>query len=130
MSVHHYLLILGSGIDGERQLARARERLRAEGTVLALSPVIVGPSVVAGDPHRYANQAMLFAVSLARAPFNGLLKRIETDLGRQPGGEACAIDLDLAREYDIDGGLQWENPDKLAHPVFRGLAAQVTPAIR
>lgn len=127
MSEHRYLLILGSGTDGDAQLARARDRLRAQGRIVALSPVIVGPSVVDGDPHRYANQALLFATSLAREPFNALLKRLEAELGRRDGDGACAIDLDLAQEYGHDAALRWENPIKLAHPLFRDLAAQVRP---
>ena len=39
MSPHRYLLILGSGTDGEAQLARARAALADEGRILALSPV-------------------------------------------------------------------------------------------
>ena len=47
--------------------------------------------------------------------------------GRRPGDAACAIDLDLAREYGADDALRWENPAKLEHPVFVDLAAQVAP---
>nr|WP_295378959.1 2-amino-4-hydroxy-6-hydroxymethyldihydropteridine diphosphokinase [Pseudoxanthomonas sp.] len=127
MSPHRYLLILGSGADGEAQLARARAALAGEGRLLASSPVVTGASVVSGDPHRYANQAVLLETALARTAFNARLKALETELGRRPGDAACAIDLDLAREYAIDGEMRWENPAKLEHPLFEKLAAQVAP---
>ncbi len=127
MSRHRYLLILGSGADGETQLARARAALAGEGRILALSPVVTGGSVVAGDPHRYANQALLMESALERSAFNARLKSLEAELGRQPGDAACAIDLDLAREYSAGDELCWENPAKLAHRVFLDLAAQVAP---
>lgn len=127
MSLHRYLLILGSGADGEAQLARARAALADEGWILALSPVVIGASVVAGDPHRYANQAMLLETALERSAFNARLKALEAGLGRRPEDAACAIDLDLAREYGADDALCWENPAKLEHPLFMDLAAQVAP---
>ena len=127
MSAHRYLLILGSGTDGEAQLARARDALAGEGRILALSPLVSGGSVVAGDPHRYANQAILLETTLERTAFNARLKALEVELGRHPGDDACAIDLDLAREYAPDGELRWENPAKLEHPVFVDLAEQVAP---
>lgn len=127
MSLHRYLLILGSGADGEAQLARARAALADEGRILALSPVVSGDSVVAGDPHRYANQAMLLETVQERTAFNARLKSLEIELGRHPGDAACAIDLDLAREYAADGEMRWENPAKLGHPVFVDLAEQVAP---
>ncbi len=127
MSLHRYLLILGSGTEGDVQLARARAALAGEGRILALSPVVTGDSVVAGDPHRYANQAVLLETALERLAFNARLKALETELGRRPGDAACAIDLDLAREYGADHELRWENPAKLEHPVFVALAAQVAP---
>lgn len=127
--VCRYLLILGSGVD-EAALARARAALRARGRILALSPVIVGPSVVDGDPARYANQALLYESDLPRAEFGAWLKQLERELGRQAETVPCAIDLDLAREYAVDGALCWENPDKLAHRVFRDLAAQVVQPLR
>ncbi|MGS1077520.1 2-amino-4-hydroxy-6-hydroxymethyldihydropteridine diphosphokinase [Pseudoxanthomonas beigongshangi] len=127
MSPHRYLLILGSGTDGEAQLARARAALADEGRILALSPVVTGNSVVAGDPHRYANQALLLETALERTAFNARLKSLEIELGRHPGDAACAIDLDLAREYGADDELCWENPAKLEHPVFVDLAERVAP---
>ncbi|MGX5729296.1 2-amino-4-hydroxy-6-hydroxymethyldihydropteridine diphosphokinase [Pseudoxanthomonas beigongshangi] len=127
MSLHRYLLILGSGTEGDVQLARARAALAGEGRILALSPVVIGDSVVAGDPHRYANQAVLLETALERLAFNARLKALEAELGRRPGDAACAIDLDLAREYGADHELRWENPAKLEHPVFVALAAQVAP---
>jgi len=125
----HYLLLLGSAReDGRARVAQARERLAALGEVVASSEVISGPSVSPGDPHTYANQALRLASRLSREDLNAALKQLERELGRQPGDAACAIDIDLAREYDQAGRLRWENPAKLAHPLFLQLAAQVEPA--
>lgn len=125
----HYLLLLGSARDdGQARVAQARERLAALGEVVASSEVISGPSVSPGDPHTYANQALRLASLLSREDLNAALKHLERELGRQPGDAACAIDIDLAREYDDAGTLRWENPAKLAHPLFLQLAAQVEPA--
>jgi len=125
----HYLLLLGSAReDGRARVAQAREHLAALGEVVASSEVISGPSVSPGDPHTYANQALRLASRLSRENLNAALKQLERELGRQPGDAACAIDIDLAREYDHAGTLRWENPAKLAHPLFLQLAAQVEPA--
>lgn len=125
----HYLLLLGSARhDGQARVAQARARLGQLGEVVAHSEVVVGPSVSAGDPHVYANQALRLASPLPRDELNAALKQLERALGRLPGDAACAIDIDLAREYDSHGELRWENPAKLAHRLFLQLAAQVEPA--
>ena len=127
--VAHYLLLLGSAReDAPTRVAQAREGLSSLGEIIAVSEVISGPSVSPGDPHVYANQAVRLASPLARDDFNLALKQLEYQLGRRPGDASCAIDIDLAREYDSAGALRWENPAKLAHRLFLDLAAQVQPA--
>ncbi|HVK51772.1 MAG TPA: 2-amino-4-hydroxy-6-hydroxymethyldihydropteridine diphosphokinase [Pseudoxanthomonas sp.] len=126
--VAHYLLVLGSAReDAPARVAQARERLSELGELVASSTVVSGPSVSAGDPHVYANQAVRLSSSLARADLAVALKQLETTLGRRTDDAACAIDIDLAREYSAAGHLRWENPAKLAHRLFLQLAAQVEP---
>lgn len=128
MSQHRYLLLLGSAReDGERRVEQAIARLNRLGSISAQSDVVSGPSVNPGDPHRYANRAVMLDAMLDRETLAPQLKAIETELGRQDGGDGCAIDIDLAREYSANGEMRWENPDKLAHSVFVALAAQVAP---
>ncbi len=127
-AAHDYLLILGSAAeDGERRLAQARAHLLAHGAIGAASRVVRGPSVDPGDANVYTNQAILLRVALERTAFEAALKASEHRLGRDAQHRGL-IDLDLAREYDEHGRLRWENPAKLAHPLFRDLAASVVPA--
>ncbi len=122
-----YLLLLGSADDsGEQRLAQARHRLARTYELKAVSRVICGPSVAEGDPNRYANQAVLLASTLERGAFADALKHCERELGRDADHRGV-IDLDLAREYDIEGRLCWDNPAKLAHPLFSTLADEVAP---
>lgn len=128
MSEPRYVLLLGSArSDGRERLQQAIDHLQALGEIEAASQVIVGPSVSPGDPHHYANQAVRLRADVQRDALAPRLKHIETALGRHDGGDGCAIDIDLAREYDAHAALRWENPAKLAHPLFVDLAAQVTP---
>lgn len=128
MSHAQYVLLLGSAReDGQARVGHAIEQLRALGDIVAVSRLVIGPSVTRGDAHRYANQAVRLASAFPRAELAPALKQIETALGRQDGDEACAIDIDLAREYDAQGALRWENPAKLDHRLFVDLAAEVAP---
>lgn len=126
-TLHRYLLLLGSAdSNGEQRLALARDRLAQASRLEVASRVVCGPSVADGDPNRYTNQAVLLASALRRDAFMDALKQFERELGRDAKHRGV-IDLDLAREYDAEGRLRWENPAKLAHPLFRALADEAAP---
>lgn len=127
MSKHRYLLLLGTDTDDDLPLRRARSLLAEAGKLLRESETVHGPSVVPGDPHRYLNQALLIEAMQSRGDLAALLKRLESDLGRRRDGEGCLIDIDLAAECDAQNNVVWRNPEKLAHALFRELAAQVLP---
>ncbi len=103
-ATHRYLIALGSNARHarfgapRRVLAAALERLAAEGVrVIAAAPVIetepVGPSI-----RRYANSAAVIETALDPEALLALLKRLEREFGRRPGGRrwrARVLDLDL-----------------------------------
>lgn len=125
MSEHRYVLLLGSGTDEEARLRHARDGLKRRGRILARSGIVHSPSVVPGDGHHYVNQALLFCSELPRTEFAPWLKALEQKLGRTPEDEPCVIDIDLVGECDAHGAPLWEDPAKLAHPLFRDLVAKV-----
>nr|WP_166180656.1 2-amino-4-hydroxy-6-hydroxymethyldihydropteridine diphosphokinase [Altererythrobacter segetis] len=131
---HRYLIALGSNqrhprFGPPRQvLAAALERMAAEGLrVTAAAPVIetapIGPSI-----RRYANSAAVIETSLDREALLALLKRIERDFGRRPGGQrwrARVLDLDLV----LWSGGPYASADlTIPHPLFRTRAFVLTPA--
>ncbi|MFT4198807.1 MAG: 2-amino-4-hydroxy-6-hydroxymethyldihydropteridine diphosphokinase [Pseudoxanthomonas sp.] len=124
MNAHRYVLLLGSSV-AEELLRRAVEALAGAGAVEAVSDVVHGPSVVAGDGRHFFNMAVRLRSALDRAALLPTIKRIERELGRAPGAAQCAIDIDLAMELDAHGRVLWEAPDKLAAPLFRRLAGAV-----
>jgi len=136
---HRYLIALGSNQRHarfgapRRVLAAALERLAAEGQrVTAAAPVIetapVGPSI-----RRYANAAALIETRLEPEALLALLKRLEREFGRRPGGQrwrARVLDLDLV----LWSGGPYASPAlTIPHPLFRerlfvlGPAAAIAP---
>jgi 2-amino-4-hydroxy-6-hydroxymethyldihydropteridine diphosphokinase len=103
-AAHRFLVALGSNQRHprfgapRRVLAAALERLEAKGVrVIAAAPPIetdpVGPSI-----RRYANSAAVIETDLEPEALLALLKRIEREFGRRPGGQrwrARVLDLDL-----------------------------------
>ena len=97
-------------------LAAVLGRLKAEGVhVLAAAPVIettpVGPSI-----RRYANSAAVIETALEPEALLALLKRIERQFGRRPGGQrwrARVLDLDLV----LWSGGRWRSKRlRVPHP--------------
>lgn len=125
MDTHRYILLLGTGTDQDGRLRQARDALKRHGQILARSGVVHGPSVVAGDATRYANQALLYVHALPRDEFADWLKALETALGRRPDQPECVIDIDLVGECDAGGSIAWQNDAKLEPPLFRELVAKV-----
>jgi 2-amino-4-hydroxy-6-hydroxymethyldihydropteridine diphosphokinase len=122
---HRYLIALGSNVRHVRHgwpkavLAAALERLEAEGPkIIAAAPPIVtdpiGPSI-----RRYANSAALVETALTPPELLTLLKRIEREFGRRPGGQrwrARVLDLDIVL---WSGGPYVDETLTIPHPLFR-----------
>ncbi|MGZ3271083.1 MAG: 2-amino-4-hydroxy-6-hydroxymethyldihydropteridine diphosphokinase, partial [Croceibacterium sp.] len=129
-----YLIALGSNQrharfgPPRRVLAAALERLAAEGVhAIAVAPVIetesVGPSI-----RRYANSAAVIETALDPEALLALLKRIEREFGRRPGGQrwrARVLDLDVVL---WSGGPFGSTALTIPHPLFRERAFVLTPA--
>jgi 2-amino-4-hydroxy-6-hydroxymethyldihydropteridine diphosphokinase len=134
-ALHRYLVALGSNrrhvrFGAPRQvLAAALERLEADGVqVLAVAPIIetdpVGPSI-----RRYANSAAVIETGLGPEPLLALLKRIERDFGRRPGGQrwrARVLDLDVIL---WSGGAYASPALTIPHKLFRQRAFVLAPAL-
>lgn len=129
MDAYRYLLLLGTDTDDESWLRQAQMRIGESAKLLRESKLVHGPSVVPGDDHHYINQALLIETTQSRGGLAALLKRLEDELGRRRDGDACLIDIDLVAESDAQDRVIWQNPDKLAHALFRELAGQVVPAV-
>ena len=139
---HAYLIALGSNRRHHRfgrpreVLAAALERLGAEGIrVVAAAPVLLteplGPSL-----RRYANSAAVIETRLDPPALLVLLKRIEREFGRRPGGQrwtSRVLDLDVIL---WSGGAFAAPGLTIPHPLFRtrnfvlAPAAAIAPAWR
>jgi len=109
-------------------IAAALARLQHEGVaVLAAAPVFetepVGPSL-----RRYANSAAVIETALDPLALLTLLKRIERDFGRRPGGQrwtSRVLDLDIV----LWSGGPFVGPGlTVPHPLFRTRAFVLAPA--
>ena len=131
---HAYLIALGSNRRHHRfgrprdVLAAALERLGAEGVrVIAAAPVLLteplGPSL-----RRYANSAAVIETRLDPPALLALLKRIEREFGRRPGGQrwtSRVLDLDMI----LWSGGAFSGPGlTVPHPLFRTRDFVLVPA--
>ncbi|HEU4649777.1 MAG TPA: 2-amino-4-hydroxy-6-hydroxymethyldihydropteridine diphosphokinase [Croceibacterium sp.] len=132
---HRYLLAFGSNRRHHRfgrprdVLHAALEHLEREGVrVLAAAPVLltdpVGPSL-----RRYANSAALVETELDPRAMLALAKHLERAFGRRPSGQrwtARVLDVDLVL---WSGGAHAEPGLVIPHPLFRGRAFVLAPAV-
>jgi 2-amino-4-hydroxy-6-hydroxymethyldihydropteridine diphosphokinase len=103
---------LGSNLDAERNLARARAALKREFGALELSAERAFPASD-GGPTVYRNQVARVTTELDREALVATLKRIENELGRvREPGALVAIDLDLLTHGD---GFEAEELRTAAH---------------
>ena len=132
---HTYLIALGSNRRHHRfgrprkVLAAALEQLGAEGVrVIAAAPVLLtqplGPSL-----RRYANSAAVIETRLDPPALLVLLKRIEREFGRRPGGQrwtSRVLDLDVI----LWSGGPFAAPSlTIPHPLFRTREFVLAPAV-
>lgn len=117
-------ILLGSNLEPRRHLRHAVARLGRLGRVVACSRVYESADVTARGGKdvapTYLNAALLLETTATPAELRAGLKGIEADLGRQPGGAAVTIDLDLALYGDrvVDDtavGLRLPHPDILRY---------------
>jgi 2-amino-4-hydroxy-6-hydroxymethyldihydropteridine diphosphokinase len=99
------LLMLGSNVDAERQLAAACAQLGERFEVVAVSGHHPSPAVGQAGAPGYLNQAAVIAADLDRDALKAELRAIETALGRQrpnPEPRLCPIDIDALGCWEPD----------------------------
>ena len=95
---HECLISVGSNIDPQHNIERARDILARECRLIASSSVIETKPVGYQDQANFLNGALLVMTTLERASFRAYLKRIEDRLGRIRGpikSGPRTIDLDI-----------------------------------
>lgn len=131
---HTYLIALGSNRRHPRfgrprnVLAAALERLQAEGVRIASAAPVMLSDPVGPSLRRYANSAAVVETELDPPEFLALVKRIEREFGRRPGGQrwtSRVLDLDLV----LWSGGAFAAPDlTIPHPLFRTREFVLRPA--
>jgi 2-amino-4-hydroxy-6-hydroxymethyldihydropteridine diphosphokinase len=79
-------------------LAAALDRLEAEGLKIAAAAPAISSDPIGPSIRRYANSAAIVETALEPPELLALLKRIEREFGRRPGGQrwrARVLDLDI-----------------------------------
>lgn len=116
-----YLLLLGTNVDREANLARAEALLARRFPVLARSRVYEGPAV--GDPAgpSFLNRALVVRAALGPGALRAELRAAEGALGRRRTKDRNAprtIDIDILLALDAAGEVLPEPPlheDLLRH---------------
>ncbi len=97
------LLMLGSNVEAERQLAAACALLKKRFEVVAVSRSHPSPAVGHAGAPAYLNQAAVIATDLDRDSLKVALRAIEAELGRQrpnPEPRLCPIDIDALGRWE------------------------------
>lgn len=92
------IISLGSNIDPEANIAKARERLKQDFKVLAESVFVTTRAVGCAHQPDFLNGAVLIETDLGLEPLKSRLKELERSLGRreeQHGFQPRTIDLDV-----------------------------------
>ena len=137
-----YLIALGSNVRHLRHgpprgvLEAALARLQQSGVALVSSASTIETEAVGPSIRRYANSAAVIESDLDPPELLALLKQVERDFGRRPGGQpwrARVLDLDIVL---WSGGAFASDELTIPHPLFRErafvllLAAEIAPRWR
>lgn len=131
---HCYLIALGSNRRHHRfgrprdVLAAALGRLESHGVVVTKAAPVLLSDPIGPSQRRYANSAAAIETSLGPPALLALLKRVEREFGRRPGGQrwsARVLDLDLV----LWSGGPYAAPGlTVPHPLFRSRDFVLAPA--
>ncbi|PHS64501.1 MAG: 2-amino-4-hydroxy-6-hydroxymethyldihydropteridine diphosphokinase [Thalassobium sp.] len=94
-----YLLGLGSNIDPEQHLLKAREALASLGVIYAESAVLRSAPVGDTFHFEFKNQLLILSSELLPGPLKQRLQQIEVSLGREPKNPSRKV---KDRTIDID----------------------------
>jgi 2-amino-4-hydroxy-6-hydroxymethyldihydropteridine diphosphokinase len=89
---------LGSNINPDRNLAEAQMQMAEKFRIVAMSPIVETAPVGYTNQPNFKNGTVLLETPLSRENVQGVLKRIETNLGRERGVNRYGprtIDLDV-----------------------------------
>ncbi|MXP40514.1 2-amino-4-hydroxy-6-hydroxymethyldihydropteridine diphosphokinase [Altererythrobacter soli] len=133
-NAHRYLIALGSNVRHPRHgrpqdvLSAALERLGGEGLKIAASAPAIASDPIGPSIRRYANSAVIVETPLDPSALLALLKRIEREFGRRPGGQrwrARVLDLDIVL---WSGGPYVDRTLTIPHRLFRERDFVLRPA--
>jgi GTP cyclohydrolase I len=135
--VNRAFVILGSNIEGERNMREAVRRLSLHCRLVAVSPVYETAPVGKTDQPDFLNAAALIETDLAAAELKvQVLRVIEAELGRVRTEDKNAprtIDLDIAIfvAWELETGAQrvWD-PDILRYAHVAVPLADIAPHVR
>ena len=109
-------------------LAAALARLKDEGVEVAAAGPVLLTDPVGPSSRRYANSAAVIATALEPPDLLTLLKQIEREFGRRPGGRrwtSRVLDLDMI----LWSGGAFSGPGlTVPHPLFRTRDFVLVPA--
>ncbi|MEM7164095.1 MAG: 2-amino-4-hydroxy-6-hydroxymethyldihydropteridine diphosphokinase [Planctomycetota bacterium] len=108
-----YLLLLGSNIEREQNLAHAHTTLSERYTVLACSRICDSEAVGAPQTPRFFNQAVWIETQRSPDTLRSELRAIEAQLGRQRSDDRNApreIDIDILLATTHDGTIDEATP--------------------
>lgn len=123
---------IGSNHEREYHITLALDALAKHFGEVQISPVYASASVSAGGAD-YFNLVAGFDCAQSADAIIATLKTIEDELGRQRGGDVCAIDLDLLLAGDTirtGAGCQLPRPDILQHAFVLRPLADLAPTRR
>ncbi len=92
------VISVGSNIDPERNIARARERIAEQMNLLAESDFVETEPIGFADQPNFLNGVYLVETAMSREELEKWLKSVESELGRVRGGDRYGprtIDLDV-----------------------------------
>jgi 2-amino-4-hydroxy-6-hydroxymethyldihydropteridine diphosphokinase len=129
-------IAMGSNIEPERNLPLALDRLRAVGTVVAVSSTYQNPALGTEPQPDFLNAVACLRTALSPPEVRNLLRRIERDLGRTRTLDKYAprtIDLDLSLYGSLtatDGEMTLPHPDVLSRAHVAVPLAEIAPGLR
>ena len=121
---------IGSNIDPDRNIAKAHQRMAEQFCIVATSPVVETAPIGNTNQPNFKNGAALLETSLNRESVVRILKAIEAELGREPGGDRYGprpIDLDVVVWNDCVVDRAYYTRDFLRDAVLSVLPALRTP---
>jgi len=118
-----YLLILGSNIEPEINMSRARDRLKAAFPSMLFSDFYETEPVGLAGPQNFWNAAGIIKTALSREEVSILLKKIEADLGRVRDPENKFIPRTM--DIDILPCDDWQSQAFIMVPLAE-IAAEIT----